>query len=666
MVGTKYCQNCGEPLALLRNRYQPIEFLGEGGFGRTFIAEDKDRLGALCVVKQLVPKLPASMTANEAKQAFQTAQNLFKREAEQLEKLEGHPQIPALFAYFETDGFFYLVQQFIDSEPLEQVCKGQWTEKQVSDFLSNILPVLDYIHQQGVIHRDIKPPNILRRKDDGQYVLIDFGAAKVSLTAQQGTWLSLFIGTQGYAAYEQIDRNNPTQKVYPATDLYSLGVTCFYLLTGKEPDYLVQNDGYNWVKHWRNYLPQKLSPELDQILDKLLRKNHHERYQSAGDVIQALDAAMSNPLVKSPVIPVKPTQQSQKSKIRAASTIPVRAGNQPTIKSPPASSKLPIMSKVLGLVVVALLGILGINAIISHSEARQLEARQLYEALKQQGDNLRESGEYEEAIASYSQALEINPNSHAAWYGRGYALEKLERYEEAITIYDQALQIKPDSHEVWREKGFSLTQLERYEEAIYSFDKALQIKPDDHEVWREAGFSLTRLGQHEEAITIYEKVLQSKPDDHEVWHAKGFSLDDLRRYEEAIHSFDTAIEIEPDYDKAWGAKGHTLGRLGRYKEALSCYDKAIELNPNKSLYWYNRGVQLGNLGRQEEALVSYDKAIQIKPDDHDSWNNRGAALVKLGRHEEALASYDKALQIKPDLRLTQRNRNNLLRQLRKR
>lgn len=276
--GTEFCQSCGAKLAPLRNRYRVIQLLGAGGFGRTFLAEDLDKLNEQCVVKQFLPQAQGSW-------AIKKATELFQQEARQLQLLGEHTQIPTLFAYFEEDKLLYLVQQFIEGDNLLQELgkQGAFSEQKVRELLIDILPVLQFVHRQNVIHRDIKPDNIIRRRSDGKLVLIDFGIAK-HLTATTMNQPGTHIGTLGYAPVEQMQDGT----AYPVSDLYSLGVTCFRLLTQNSPHNLFVNSGYEWTKNWQQYLPKPINDNLGYVLNKLLQKDMQPRYQSADQVWQDL------------------------------------------------------------------------------------------------------------------------------------------------------------------------------------------------------------------------------------------------------------------------------------------------------------------------------------------------------------------------------------------
>lgn len=278
--GKKFCQSCSTPLvSLLRNRFRVIRVLSdEGGFGRTYLSEDVDKLNERCVIKQLAPKFQGTWSQKKAME-------LFAEEAQRLQDLGEHPQIPTLLAYFDQDGCLYLVQQFINGENLlkELQQRKSYNAREIQSILLDLLPILKFIHDRKVIHRDIKPENIIRNKSDGRLSLIDFGSSK-QFTAKVQQKSGTSIGSHGYSPLEQIRDG----KAFPASDLFGLGATCFHLLTGNSPFQLWMESGYAWVSNWREYLRSPLNAELDFVIDKLLKKDIHERYQSADEVLRDL------------------------------------------------------------------------------------------------------------------------------------------------------------------------------------------------------------------------------------------------------------------------------------------------------------------------------------------------------------------------------------------
>ncbi|MEG4145741.1 bifunctional serine/threonine-protein kinase/formylglycine-generating enzyme family protein [Microcoleus sp. Pol12B5] len=303
---SKFCQSCGSQglNPLFRNRYRVIRLLGEGGFGRTYEAVDTDRMDDPCVIKQFVPQFQGTS-------ALEKAAQLFKEEAKRLYELGEHPQIPRLIAYFEQDKRLYLVQELIEGQTLlaELTQQGVFSEEKIWQLLADILPILKFVHDRHVIHRDIKLENIMRRRTSissslpkaanfrnspfrrggrGELVLIDFGISKQvtgSLMSKVGTT----VGTPGYSPVEQM-----RGQVFPGSDLYSLGITCLRLLTQCLPKVDGADDLYDpinggWM--WRKRLPPgtKISSELANILDKLIQDYLKNRYQSADEVIKALN-----------------------------------------------------------------------------------------------------------------------------------------------------------------------------------------------------------------------------------------------------------------------------------------------------------------------------------------------------------------------------------------
>ena len=254
---TKFCTSCGERL-LLKERYRPLKIIGQGGFGRTFQAVDEDKPSKpFCVIKQFFPQAQGTKTLEKAAE-------LFAQEAERLDGLGRHPQIPELFAYFTQNNRQYLVQEFIDGQNLKQELEKSvaFNENQILELLKSLLPVLEFIHSQQIIHRDIKPENIIRRRKDNQLVLVDFGAAKYATMTALGR-TGTVIGSAGYVAPEQ-----SVGKASFVSDIYSLGVTCIHLLTQIEPFDLFDVSENDWV--WRDYLQSNVSNECGKILDKMI------------------------------------------------------------------------------------------------------------------------------------------------------------------------------------------------------------------------------------------------------------------------------------------------------------------------------------------------------------------------------------------------------------
>ncbi|MBD0268094.1 MAG: serine/threonine protein kinase [Cyanobacteria bacterium Co-bin8] len=327
----KVCLSCGTLLIQqLRGRYRPVKVIGRGGFGRTYLATDTDRLNTYCVVKQFAPQTQGTKSFNKAVQ-------LFEQEALRLNELGEHPQIPTLLAYFEHEQYLYLVQQMVEGRTLYQEVQktGPYNESAIRALLNDLLPVLQFIHEQGVIHRDITPTNVIRRKVDSKPVLIDFGVAKQfseTILYEPGTR----IGTEGFAPIEQLRSG----QAYPSSDLYSLGATCLHLITGCKPESLYNPLEGRWM--WREKLQQigrSCHPELGNLLDRLVKDLVSERFQSAGEVIAELRRIPS----LEGAVPGWVSQGSASSRLPSGGSLPL--GKERKISIPPMpTTKPPKMS----------------------------------------------------------------------------------------------------------------------------------------------------------------------------------------------------------------------------------------------------------------------------------------------------------------------------------
>ncbi|MUL37015.1 serine/threonine-protein kinase [Gloeocapsopsis dulcis] len=266
---------------LLNNRYQIIQLLGSGGFGETFLAEDTYMPSRRrCVIKQLKPVVNDPST-------YQLIQQRFQREAATLEALgERSTQIPKLYAYFSEQGQFFLVQEWIHGQTLASkvATTGVLSENAVREILVSLLQVLDYVHSQGIIYRDIKPDNILLRESNNQPVLIDFGAVKetmaTTINSQGKLTQTMVIGTPGFMSPEQA----AGRPVY-ASDIYGLGLTAIYLLTGKLPQELETSQHEEIL--WQQYLPT-ISPKLAAVLNKAIQYHPRDRYTTAIKMLENL------------------------------------------------------------------------------------------------------------------------------------------------------------------------------------------------------------------------------------------------------------------------------------------------------------------------------------------------------------------------------------------
>jgi serine/threonine-protein kinase len=364
----------------LNNRYKVLSVLGSGGFGDTFLAEDTQMPSSRrCVIKQLKP------VANNNPQIHQLVQERFQREAAILEELgENSPQIPKLYAYFNEGGEFYLVQEYIEGQTLTQKLQqqGSMSESSVKSILIDILPILSYVHSKHIVHRDIKPDNIMIRNFDGKAILIDFGAVKETMgtvmTNSGNSASSIVIGTPGFMPMEQ-SAGRPQFN----SDLYSLGLTAIYLLTGKLPQELPTNPHTGEIL-WRQYA-LNVSPSLAMVLDKCILPVARDRYPSARDMLAELQP-VANPVA--PTVPYTPPQYvapvpSPIAKPTVVSPAIHSSGNNTSVMSPKPQNNTDnqgIKGIPLGSIVVGVL--VGGSIILASTLLNQKPSSQTSEAVQ--------------------------------------------------------------------------------------------------------------------------------------------------------------------------------------------------------------------------------------------------------------------------------------------
>ncbi len=576
---------------VIGGRYKLLKVLGRGAFGQTYLSQDLENPKSnRCVVKVLKPQATDELTLREAKR-------LFGIEAEVLERLGDHAQIPASLGSFEEDGEFYLVQEFIDGHDLtREIRQGEpLSEEKVRDLLFGILPALAHIHQKNVIHRDLKPSN-LRRARDGRIVLIDFGAVKeiktLVMTASGQPKPSIVAGTQGYMPPEQL-RGRPR----PNSDVYALGLIAIQALTGRAPMQLAE-DPQTGELVWRDYVAEISEPFAD-LLERMACPDCTQRYQSAGEVLEDLDAIVNTKVKK-----LKPWRRSTTSQ---GQKLPV-----------PLWRRLLPAGIVLGLLGTGTVaGLPYGKAMLAYNEANEL---------------LRE-GQYETAIETYDRVLEVFSNSAPAWQLRGYAASQLRRFQDQYDACNRALEIDPSFVEALNCRGLASNSLGNYDAAIADFEQVVELQPDFFQAWNNLGEVLLRLKRPEAALAAFDKAILYEKDYLFAWNNRGNALRELARFAEAEVAYEAAIGIDPGYPYAWNGRGVARRRLGRNSAALEDFITASELAPNAFFEaWYNRGIVLAELDppRPREAIAAFDKAIEIKPDYQAAIQQRQTVRQKFG------------------------------------
>ncbi|HEY9887255.1 MAG TPA: protein kinase, partial [Candidatus Obscuribacterales bacterium] len=288
------------PGSKVGGRYVVQRVLGQGGFGRSYLVEDSQRFGELCVLKEFFP-------TNASKRSLQKALDLFKREAKTLYQIN-HPQVPKFLAGFTQEQRLFIVQEFVDGVTYSQLLKERkranqtFSEMEVKRWLIHMLQVLEYLHSLNIVHRDISPDNVMYSRDRDLPVLIDFGLVNDAMTEilsgapeadEDGPRAATVVGKFGYSPPEQIQLG----QCFPCSDLYALGVTAIVLLTGRYPRELMDRDSLEW--HWQRYVA--VSYAFMRVLTRLTHRQPKGRYQSAQEVLAAIAPLLDSDEISSPL-----------------------------------------------------------------------------------------------------------------------------------------------------------------------------------------------------------------------------------------------------------------------------------------------------------------------------------------------------------------------------
>ena len=550
-ITTRFCTQCGAKLQI-QERYRALKVIGQGGFGKTFLAQDESKPSQpRCVIKQFAFE---TINPNASKGTLDVAVRLFEQEAKRLDDLGKHPQIPELLSFTIHEGKQYLIQEFIDGETLEQELRrvGAFSEQQVRDVLVEVLQILEFVHSKSVIHRDISPDNIIRRRSDQKLVLVDFGAAKhatATLLAKTGT----SIGKPSYGAPEQMLGKSVFQ-----SDLFGLGVTCLHLLTNVEPFtlYDVLENEYQW----RQFLNGKVvSDKFGKILDRFTAYRVKERPNSVVEILQEL--------VDKKVIPSRiSSKQLLNNTARFAKQALKNNANDHFNRALAKKDKGNIH-----------------GAISDFTEAINLNPYDAniygHRALAKY-----ELGDHQGAIADYSKAIHLSPDANN-YYSRGNVKQEVGDKQGSIADFTEAIRLKPDHTDAYFLRGLEKADLGDQQGAIVDYTEAIRLKCNyAHQIFVNRGLAKSELEDIRGAIADYSEAIRLNPNNTQAYNYRGNERKKLGDKKGAIADYSKIMNIMPSNASDYNRRGSAKKELGDKKGALNDYAEAIRLAPNNGTH----------------------------------------------------------------------------------
>lgn len=632
---------------VIGERYRLVRYLGEKNGVKTYLArniQEKKPNSSLLIVKQAI-------LAHSPRHLVQIKLNRLQQEITKLQQLSLIKGIDSVLEKSEKEELYY-IRNYVEGISLTKKLNQQklFPPEQAILLLKKILTRLNLIHQQGLIHRNLKPSNIIVSKDDRAVFLVDLGILQ-----------SVDEASEHYHKYISI-RKPPEQIVgrpTPSSDIYALGIITIEMLTGLSIQEISLDPLFE-QETWQDRL--SADPALILIIERMICLDVEKRYQSTEEVLQDLERL--------------PNYQGEK---------------------PQLWRKIPLFFSLARnrnwFLAIALTGILlSIVELIFpfirpqyyiYRGSQQLESQpkvalnsferalrlqhKLAKAWVGKGNALLALDSPQSALEAYERATSVYPKSAAAWEGKGDVFSYLGNLDRAITTYNKALELKPEDTATEVKQGKTLYQLSRYEEAFSIQEQAIaQNATSNVELLSDAGRSALALGKSNQALSILSRVESTAPLSPYLWQDKVTALRNLNRPTEAIESatlviesYDRALEQQPQNIELWLGKGAFLEELQLYERALEAYDRAIAIAPNSDLAWLGISQSFLALQEYDAALESVAKTLEIKPNSFRAWHLRGLILQEQ-QLEPALAAYDRSIEINPDFFPSWRNRAAIL------
>ncbi|MBW4612311.1 MAG: tetratricopeptide repeat protein [Desmonostoc vinosum HA7617-LM4] len=618
---------------LLDGHYQILTVLNTGELVQTYLVEDTKIPHSKFLVQRLSPP------SNNPK-TLSILRHLFTSQVANLEKLtKEYDQIQKLVGYFEENEAFYLVQEFIPGNSLnEEILHGvPLKENEVINLLIEVLEILVFAHTHGIIHRDIKPANIIRRESDKKLVLTNFGGVREVITHT--------VDTKEYMPVEQTQGNTRYN-----SDIYALGIIAIAAITGLKANEIYQLKNHkkslNGEIIWHDKTTN-INQDLVRVLNKMVRLNYRKRYQYATEILDELKLITNHEY-----------QQRKRQQ------------------------------KILGLISLGIFGSISISLMIWFSQLPKppSKTQQFYQsgvdkyqsgkyqqavedltqaiaadnqnaaAYNKRGDAFYRLGDFQKAQADSSQAILLNPQDANAYYDRGFSLYEMSQQKEAIADHTQAIKLDPKNPYTYYGRGLAHVKLKSYKQAIKDFNQAIALKSNYAKAYLQRGLIHRRLKLRQAAIKDFNQAIKINPKDAKAYYQRGLTQYLSNQKQAAIKDYTNAINLNPKYTEAYLKRADIYSEIGDKLEATADYNKVLQLQPKSITAYIHRGLHRFSFGDYRGAIEDYTEAIELKPNNAAAYNNRGNAYLELGNKKAANQDYTQAIAINKSYALAYYNR----------
>jgi len=617
---------------ILDDRYRITDIFSSGMFGQTYLAEDISTPTPLqCIVRQL-------RLHSKGSEALKYIHDMLKKKLEALAEINSHDQIPAILAYFDDGESFYLVEEYIAGHPLSEELEPHkpLAEKQVIQIMQEVLEVLVFMHDRRITHQCIQPTTLIRRDADEKLVLTGSGVMReissqlLKSPSQQHQPMLMHASTI-YTPIEQI-KGHPQFN----SDLYALGMIAIQALSGLPVNVLSRVKNQNGSSDGELVWQEKVeaSSELVKILERMVYPESHRRYQSARDVLTDLDALLSEQALNLVNTQAEEPLSTILTELELEALPDVAVDDtSPELAQSPKRNRLYMLvgAAMLMLICGTLLALVGgqlpkafsigdrsnktTNANAGKHDQSGGSSRQLgssdSETLFQEAQKSVANGKPQDAMASLTRAIQLDPGNAKAFYTRGNIRMTLGDRQNAFKDYNEALRLDANLTSAYVNRGSVRADLGDDQGAIADYSRAIELDNTIAAAFLNRCLSRSNVGDQKGAIEDCTQAVSLQPDNVFAYQNRGLARRRMGEPQTAIQDFNIAMKLDPEDADSYYNRGLARRELGDHQGSVEDYTVAIKLHPGHALAYYDRALAKAELGDSSGALSDFQLSAKL-------------------------------------------------------